>query len=722
MRAALASGFTSTESRHSSGPNRPAIPLCQPNRRRVHLLRLLALVLTLAGAGAAFGNAAVREIVVTNDFTLEKDVRLAARLVVRGNHVTIDGQGATLVGPAAPGDTNALATAGVGVLLDGVANVTVRNLSAHGFTIGLRARDARALTIEGCDFSDNYHNPRHGWGELPPGGGILFERVRQSVLRKNRANRVWDALHLVESDENLIEENDFSRCSNTCAKLWRSSRNRFLTNNLSYGIRIDREAGEVHARDSTSVLIESGSDDNYWYRNDITHGGDGVFIRVLNGWVSRGNVFVENDTSYANNNCVESWSPGNTYIRNRASHGSYGFWLGGSDQTVLIGNEAAYNGLTNGYHNAPEPGFGHGGIVIVGGPSSHTLIAGNHVHHNNGGGIVFRGDSGSQGARWRTHHWVVQENRIEHNRFGVWGRWGSAIHLANNRFTGNAVDTHLDDVQELHQPSADFAVRQAPIARLNGPEVVRVGERVRFDASASSDPAGRVVQYRWHWSGGTAATPLLETVFSGPGFERVSLTVHNGTLADLAWRNVLVVRPVREELGTEGDAGRWGFECEGDPEGRGRVIFQDEAGALVGGRCVRFRADPYPGQYVSAVYPRARAGGWDWRGRTRISFWIRAENENIPSWQNAGPVVRLHGPRGWLEFKPAGDRNVLGDPPFSEARWLWLPVEIPLAGDAAWPVTRHGEFDWGRVDAVSIALDSWGWQPFTVWLDGLTVD
>jgi len=68
------------------------------------------------------------------------------------------------------------------------------------------------------------------------------------------------------------------------------------------------------------------------------------------------------------------------------------FWLGGSDQTRLIGNEAAYNGLPDGFHNAPEPGFRHGGIVIVGGPSSHTVLDGNHCHHNNGGGIVFRGN------------------------------------------------------------------------------------------------------------------------------------------------------------------------------------------------------------------------------------------------------------------------------------------------------------------------------------------
>ena len=26
-----------------------------------------------------------------------------------------------------------------------------------------------------CDFSDNYQNPKHGWGELPPRGDLLVE-------------------------------------------------------------------------------------------------------------------------------------------------------------------------------------------------------------------------------------------------------------------------------------------------------------------------------------------------------------------------------------------------------------------------------------------------------------------------------------------------------------------------------------------------------------------
>ena len=253
-------------------------------------------------------------------------------------------------------------------------------------------------------------------GNGPRHGGVILTDCRRCVLRNNRANRVWNGLDLNRCSGNLIQKNDLSHCSNVCLKMATSTENQILDNNLSYGLRIS--PGEVHARDSTSVLIESGSDGNLFRGNDVTHGGDGIFIRVLNNWVSTRNVFVENDCSYANNNCIEAWSPGNTFVRNRANHGSYGFWLGGSDQTVLVGNEAAYNGLPDGHHNAPEPGFSHGGIVFVGGPSSHSKIVGNYCHDNNGAGIVFRGDEETKGKRWRTYHWIVQQNRARKQPLG----------------------------------------------------------------------------------------------------------------------------------------------------------------------------------------------------------------------------------------------------------------------------------------------------------------
>jgi parallel beta-helix repeat protein len=685
-------------------------------------LRRLAAAALLTGLVSFASAAPVRELVVTNDLVLQKGAELSVRLVVRTSFVTIDGNGATLVGPGEVGDPKSLESAGVGILIEGATGVTLKSIRVRGFATGLELRQVNVANVNDCDFSDNYHNPKFGWGELPPRGGILCERVRHSVICHNRANHVWDALVLTDSDDNLVADNDFSQCSNTCAKLWKSSRNKFLNNNLSYGIRIDRAAGEVHARDSTCVLIETGSDDNYWFRNDITHGGDGVFIRPLNRWVSRGNVFVENDTSYANNNCVESWSPGNTFIRNRANHGSYGFWLGGSDQTVLIGNEAAFNGLTNGYHNAPEPGFRHGGVVIVGGPSSHTLIEGNYLHDNNGGGLVFRGDVGSQGRQWRTEHWVVQQNRIANNRFGIWGRWGDAILLAANALTNNAERNLITNVSNVIELPANADVSIAPTAVLSGPATASVGQSVRFDASNSHDAQGRPLRFHW-WLDGEAGSGLVfERVFTKPGFYRVGLTVDNGALAALAWRDLLVAAPVAKELGTEGEAGRWGYDLELNQDGQGRVRFADDAGAVVGTRCLRFTPDPYPGAYATVMYPATRDAGWNFAGKTEIRFWIKAENPNIPGWQNAGPVVRLIGPTGQIEFKPVKDGNLLNDPPFSEARWLWMPVTIPLAGDARWQRATTGQVTLDRIDAISLSLDSWGADPFTVWLDGLTVE
>jgi len=665
--------------------------------------------------------AAMSEIVVTNDLVLDKDAQLSARVVVRADHVTLDGNGATLVGPGTVGDPASLEAAGVGILVEGATGVTVKNVHVRGFATGLVLRHTVAANVTDCDFSDNYHNPKFGWGELPPRGGIFADHARLSVIRHNRANRVWDGLVLIDCDENMVADNDFSLTSNTCTRLWRACRNRFLNNNLSYGIRIDRAAGEVHARDSTCVLIETGSNDNYWFRNDITHGGDGVFIRPLNRWVSRGNVFIENDTSYANNNCVESWSPGNTFIRNTANHGSYGFWLGGSDQTVLIGNEAAFNGLTNGYHNAPEPGFRHGGIVIVGGPSSHTLIAGNHLHDNNGGGLVFRGDESSQGRQWRTEHWIVQQNRIANNRFGIWGRWGDAILFAANDVTNNLEGNFLTNVTHQIELPADPLAAGAPSAILDGPETAVVGQPVRFDATRSLDPRGRPLHFQWWLAGDAGHDRVLERVFDTPGFYRLGLTVDNGTLAALAWRDLIVTAPVAGELGTEGGAARWGYDLEENGDGRGRMHFTDEPGGVVGTRCLRFTPDPYPGAYVTAIYPATRDAGWNFAGRTAVHFWIKAENPNLPGWQNAGPVVRLLGRNGQIELKPVKDGNLLNDPPFDEARWLWMPVSVPLAGDAQWERRTTGDVSLDHIEAISLSLDSWGGDPFTVWLDGLTV-
>lgn len=693
-------------------------------------------------APTAVAHAELEELIVRGDLDLPAEKEISARLVIQASHVTINGNGATLVGPGLPDDPGSFV--GVGIEATGCSNVRLKNIRVRGFAIGLLARDGAGWHIQDCDFSHNYHNPEAGWGDGPRQGGLIMTNIDHSVIRGNTARHVWNGLDVRQSDDNLIAQNDFSHCSNVCLKLVTASRNRVLRNDLSYGLRIDREAGEVHARDSTCVLIESGSDNNWFEGNNITHGGDGIFIRPLNSWVSSGNVFLENDCSYANNNCIECWSPGNTFIRNKANHGSYGFWLGGSDQTTLIGNEAAYNGLPDGFHNAPEPDFGHGGIVCVNGPGSHFVVSANHVHHNAGGGIVFRGDRGSAGKRWKIRHWVIQQNRCTDNRWGIWGRWADDVYLGPNSFERNAEQNVLLDITNLRHGEDNPAVRRSPIIRADFPQRVMVGDTILFDASASADPGGRTLGFRWDLGMRTEPRSTMRHTFEEPGFYRVGLTVDNGVLADLKHCDLVVAERAQERLGTETGTSVWRFDFEGDADDRARLLFSLDDDAIVGRKSLRMDAVDYPGADVTARI-EAKDAPWDWSRCERLVFWLKSRNPDTYGWQDAGPVVRCTMPQGHATFRPGPKdrpRNYARGDAFSESRWVWTRLFIPLptgantawgeaddegvrattAQELPWVCETEGTLNWSRVEALSLTLDSYGAPAFTVWIDGLRAE
>jgi parallel beta-helix repeat protein len=669
----------------------------------------MTVALTLL-AGALHNAAAHDTIEATADLALDP-ARVYGPIVVKASGITIDGRGAWLVGAD---HRDAPKYRGVAISAHGISNVTLKNFNARGWETGLHITDGSGWTIEGCNFSDNFHDPDFGWGENGRRGGIVLERVRRSTLTKNKANRVWDACILLDSDDNRVLENDFSHTSNTCLKLWNASRNTVRGNNLSFGLR--SKPGEVHARDSTSVLIESGSNDNVFEENDCTHGGDGIFIRVLNGWVSTGNRFERNDCSYANNNGFEAWSPRNTYRGNKANHCSYGFWLGASDQTVVVDNEASHNGDPAGFHNSPHlPGNGHAGIVFMFGPSSHTIVRGNTCIDNHGAGIALVGDIESQGKTWKAFHWIVEDNVLAGNRWGIFARFADWIDLAGNSFRDNRErDVFTESVTRLTVHNADPSVRKRPKAILDGPATASVDEAVAFDASKSQGSEGQPLSFRWDLGDGTTATtPRVEHIYSNAGFYRLGLTVTSGGRSDLAWRDLYVVAR-HAEIGTEGNASRWGWN---DPDSK--VVFRDDSRVRIAGhRSVSAAVRPYGGGRVTLTYPAAKDADWPLEGQSRLVFWLRVRNENIPAWQGPNPVVTLHGPDGKsLRLMPKTDW--LAQPPYTEAREGWTYFRVPLAGDAAW--LREGDA-LARATAVSLGFDSWGTPPLAIWIDGLAFE
>jgi parallel beta-helix repeat protein len=661
-------------------------------------------------AGGPAARTPAAEVLEVTRNTVLDPAKTYGRLVVKASGITIDGQGAWLVGATAG---NPKTFTGVAVSARGVSNVTLKNVNARGWETGLKVEDGADWVVEDCNFSDNFHDPAFGWGANGRRGGLVLERVHHAAVRRTRANRVWDGCVLVDSDDNTLEDNDFSHASNTCLGLWHSSRNRVRHNRLDHGVRI--APGEVHARDSACMLVETGSDDNRFLDNSCTHGGDGIFVRVLNGWVSTGNLFEGNDASYAHNNCVECWAPRNTFRNNKANHGSYGFWLGGSDQTVLLDNEACYNGDPKGNHNSPHlPGNGHAGIIFLFGPSSHTVARGNTCTGNNGAGIALVGDLDSNGARWKAFHWILERNTLTDNRWGVYARHADWVDLAANLYRNNAEgNLYLaGGTSRVSEHPDNPRVTKPPTASLGGPSSAVAGARVVFDASKSTDPDGNALRFRWDLGDGTAREgPHVEHVFAAPGFYRVGLTVTNGLFSDLAWRDFYVLSD-RAEVGTEGQASAWDWIDPGS-----RVTFSDDHGVkLAGAVSLHALVSPYSGGRVQLLYPRTRNAGWPLQGKRRLVFWIRSRNEH--PWQDANPIITLHeNDQKWLRLTPQAE--VLTAPAHNEARDGFRRIEVPLAGDRLW--RREGQ-DLKVANYLTIGFDAWDNQPLRIWLDGLALE
>ena len=671
---------------------------------------------------------------ITRDTVLPQGATLTQPLIIRANNITLDGNGATLVGPGRAGDKESFQ--GIGILAEGCSGVTLRDLRVRGFRVGLSAADAAGWLIEDCDFSDNYTDPAAGWDVLGRFGGILLTRCSKCTLRRNTAQRVWNALDLVACHDCQIVGNDFSHCSNVCLKLWQSCRNEVADNDFSYGLRI--APGEVHARDSAGVLIEAGSDANRFLRNNVTHGGDGIFIRSLNGWVSARNVFVENDCSHAHNNGFEAWCPDNAYIRNKANHCSHGFWLGPSDHTLLLDNEAAWNGSPDGHHNAPERDFGHGGIVFIGDAASHTVLRGNHCHHNNGPGIALCGDTAAQPPRWRIYHWIIENNRLEHNRWGIHARVADLLLVRNNTSRHNNHPDLFDNVTRLTTPPSDPGVPLPPgegrvrapkpgaapsdaslsssLAFLDGPSRALVGEEVAFDASADAESTQGPLTYAWDIAGQERSGPTVRHVFTQPGFYRVSLTVDDGHQARIAWRGVYVVREA-EDPATEGSAALWTARLAG---GDGRVVFADAPDALVGRSCLCARVDPCPGGEVELIL--APEAPWRLGGARLLTFWLKRQVEHYRGFNGANPVVRLYASGGHVALTPASNANLVESNAPSEARWGWLRFAVPLGGDGAWLCETTGQPSLDAIERLGLAFTPTGPEPFTLWLDGLSFE
>ncbi len=281
-------------------------------------------------------------------------------IVIRGNDITVDFDGATLEGTPPAGDPDL--AAGVAIRVDGGTNVRIVNARIRGYKIGILARGTTNLTVDHVDASNNWtprlfsvveheslvdwlsfhHNEAGEW--LRFGAAFYLDGVRGGAVRASRAEQGMNALLMVRTNGVSVTDNDFSYNSGLGIGLYRSSGNTIARNRVDFDVRGYSHGFYHRGQDSAGILLFEQSSDNVIAFNSATHGGDGFFLWAGQSTMDTGdggandNWLAGNDFSWAPANGIEATFSRNFMVGNRLEGNDYGVWGGYSYSSLVTGN------------------------------------------------------------------------------------------------------------------------------------------------------------------------------------------------------------------------------------------------------------------------------------------------------------------------------------------------------------------------------------------------
>ena len=355
----------------------------------------------------------------------------------------------------APAETYGDVMTGVGLVIDGQKNVRVEGAAIEGFKVGLLARGADGLVVDGAVLSDNFRqrlrstpaaedsgdwlwphaNDNREW-LTNYGAAMAIERSKGVEVRNVRVREGQNGIILDRVDDSRVYDNDCSFLSGWGIAMWRSSRNVISSNALDFCVRGYSHGVYNRGQDSAGLLIFEQCNENWIAENSITHGGDGIF--GFGGKEALGeapgpegfdhtrkgcndNQIVGNDLSYAPAHGLEmTFSFGNRIEMNQFIENAIcGIWGGYSQQTTIESNVFKRNGA-GGY------GLERGGVNIEHG--SGNRIANNAFEANAAG----------------VHLWTDEDAALMKTPWAQKNHRGSTDNvIEGNVFRGDAVGIHL---------------------------------------------------------------------------------------------------------------------------------------------------------------------------------------------------------------------------------------------------------------------------------------
>jgi parallel beta-helix repeat protein len=288
-----------------------------------------------------------------------------ALIIIEGNNITVDFNNAILKGSNLKKNPDEFF--GVAILIRSGNNITIKNLKIRGYKVALMAKGITNLTIENCDFSYNYrqhlnstqekedisdwlsHHQNENDEWLRYGAAIYLRDCESTVIKNTKVTGGQNALMMTNCNKGKIYNNDFSFNSGLGIAMYRSSFNTIAYNKINFNVRGYSDGVYNRGQDSAGILIYEQSNNNLFYKNSVTHGGDGFFLWAGQTTMDSGkggcndNVLQGNDFSYAPTNGIEVTFSRNIIAGNRVFECDHGIWGGYSYNTVIAGNQFRYN-------------------------------------------------------------------------------------------------------------------------------------------------------------------------------------------------------------------------------------------------------------------------------------------------------------------------------------------------------------------------------------------
>jgi nitrous oxidase accessory protein NosD len=286
-------------------------------------------------------------------------------ITIRGDHITVDFNGAVLAGGADLADPDTYT--GVGILIDGGSHVTIKNALVRGYKVGILGRKSPDLHLTRNDLSYNwkqrlysgidkeslvdwmsYHqNEKDEW--LRFGAAIYLSECDRAEIDHNTAVQGQNGLMVTRSTELKIWNNTFQFLSSLGIGFYRVTDSTVMHNRIDWCVRGYSHGYYNRGQDSAGLLMYEQSSRNTVAYNSITHGGDGLFLWAGQSTMDTGeggandNLFYRNDFSHAPTNGIEATFSRNRFIENRVEDCWHGVWGGYSYQSHWSGNRFARN-------------------------------------------------------------------------------------------------------------------------------------------------------------------------------------------------------------------------------------------------------------------------------------------------------------------------------------------------------------------------------------------